>query len=77
MPIEGWRERHGTCRFGTYRPAPTEGWVVAGCAHPEVSSRYDEEFCACQCPAYAAREERPLPGRIPGDAALKGCRVKR
>ncbi len=65
MPVEGWRERHGTCRFGTYRPDETEGLVVACCTHPQVGTRYDEEFCAHECPAYRARDARLPQGRIP------------
>lgn len=65
MPVEGWRERHGTCRFGTFKPVTAEGWVVATCEHPEVGHRYDEQFCARECPAYKQREPRPVPGRIP------------
>ncbi len=65
MPVQGWRERHGTCCFGTFRPAATEGWLVAGCANPAVGDRYDEEFCANTCPAYQARAGRAPKGRIP------------
>lgn len=65
MPVEGWRERHDTCRFGTYRPDDTEGLVVAGCEHPEVGTRYDEKFCAQECPLYRARSARVAHGRIP------------
>ncbi len=65
MPVEGWRERHDTCRFGTYRPDDTEGLVVAGCANPEVGARYDEQFCARECPAYHARARNLPKGRIP------------
>ncbi len=65
MPVEGWRERHDTCRFGTYRPDDTEGLVVAGCEHPDVGARYDEEFCARACPAYCPRARNLPKGRIP------------
>ena len=66
MAVEGWRERHGTCRFGTYRRDETdEGLVVPGCANPAVGSRYSEKFCACECPAYHARPSRLPQGRIP------------
>jgi len=65
MPVEGWRDRHDTCRFGTYRPDHAEGLVVAGCDHPVVGARYDEQFCACDCPAYHARARKLPKGRIP------------
>ncbi len=66
MPVEGFRERHDTCRFGTYRADENvEGIVVAGCEHPQVGSRYDECFCARECPAYHARAGRQAHGRIP------------
>lgn len=65
MPLEGWRERHDTCRFGTYTPDDTEGLVVAGCEHPIVGARYDEQFCARDCPAYRARARNLPKGRIP------------
>ena len=42
-----------------------EGIVVAGCEHPQVGSRYDECFCARECPAYDARAGRQAHGRIP------------
>ncbi len=53
-----WRERHGSCTYGTYRPAATEGWVVAGCTNAAVGNRYSETFCACECAAYRARATR-------------------
>ncbi len=53
-----WRERHGSCSYGTYRPAAAEGWLVACCANAEVGSRYSETFCASECPAYRARDTR-------------------
>ena len=65
MPVEGWRERHDTCRFGTYEADETEGLVVAGCEHPMVGSRYDEHFCARECPAYKARPRNLPKGYIP------------
>ncbi len=66
MAVEGWRERHDTCRFGTYRlDAADEALVEAGCEHPEMRKRYDEQFCARQCPAYRARPARFVQGRIP------------
>jgi len=65
MPVEGWRERHDTCRFGTYEPDETEGLVAAGCQHPVVGSRYSEQFCARDCPAYHARARNLPKGRIP------------
>ena len=65
MPVEGWRERHDTCRFGTYEADETEGLVVAGCEHPTVGARYDEQFCARDCPAYHARPRNLPKGRIP------------
>ncbi len=65
MAVEGWRERHDTCRFGTYRPDDAEGLVVAGCEHPTVGARYDEHFCARECPAYTARARNLPKGRIP------------
>ena len=65
MAIPGWRERHDTCRFGTYRPDAAEGLVVAGCEHPNVGGRYDEQFCARECPMYQARVRNLPKGRIP------------
>ncbi len=66
MPVQGWRERHDTCRFGTYRPDPEDaGLVVAGCEHPTVGARYDEQFCARDCPAYHARPRNLPKGHIP------------
>ncbi len=74
MPVEGWRERHDTCRFGTYRADDTEGLVVAGCEHPTIGARYDEQFCARECPCYRARARNLPKGRIPSpderDSAL-------
>jgi hypothetical protein len=66
MAVEGFRERHDTCRFGTYRADErVEGIIVAGCEHPQVGSRYDERFCARECPAYRMRALRQPHGRIP------------
>ena len=66
MAVEGWRERHDTCRFGTYRPdAGDETLVVACCEHPEMRARYSEDFCAHHCPAHRARPARVVQGRIP------------
>ncbi len=53
-----WRERHDSCSYGTYRPAAAEGWLVACCANADVGGRYSETFCACECPAYRARDSR-------------------
>ncbi len=65
MGVEGFRERHDSCRFGTYRAdEDVEGIVVAGCEHPQVSSRYDEHFCARECPAYHARAGRQAHGCV-------------
>ncbi len=65
MALEGWHERHGTCRFGTYRASATEGEVVAACSNPQVGNRYTEKFCARECPAHDARPGRMPHGRIP------------
>jgi hypothetical protein len=66
MAVEGFRERHDTCRFGTYgADEHVEGIVIAGCDHPQVGSRYNEQFCARECPAYRARMTRQTHGRIP------------
>jgi len=66
MAVKGFRERHDTCRFGTYRADEhVEGIVVAGCDHPQVAARYNERFCARDCPAYCARAPRQPHGRIP------------
>lgn len=65
MPVKEWRERHDTCQFGTYQPDDTEGLVVAGCDNPLVGARYNEQFCARDCPAYHARARNLPKGRIP------------
>jgi hypothetical protein len=66
MPVEGFRERHDSCRFGTYRADEhVEGLVVAGCDNPQVGPRYNETFCARECPAHRARFGRQAHGRIP------------
>ncbi len=65
MPVEGFRERHDTCRHGTYAADETEGLVAAGCEHPVVAGRFNEVFCARECPAYHARPQRAVHGRIP------------
>lgn len=78
MAVEGWRERHGTCRFGSYRPDDgDESLVVACCQHPEMGSRYTEQFCARQCPAYHARPARIPQGRIPVAAEMETSDVRR
>ncbi len=55
---EEWRARHGSCRFGTFRAADTEGWLVPACANPAVASSYSESFCVGTCNRYEGHERR-------------------